>query len=159
MTEWFRLTNPRTGTRLLVNQPVRTSNKEDKQWEITCIFCTIQHGANLCASISVWHLRLGHTDYHSLIKIVQQDLKYSMNIRAFHCRRIFFCSQRRLWIGVLWYVKTLCLFYFEGGKIFRGCAAGKSVKNNTFYWFLARRTSTVCMKITAFWEMKDDVMS
>jgi hypothetical protein len=68
----------------------------------------------------------------------------------------YFCLQRRLWIRVLLYVKTPCIFYFQGEIFFRFCAAGKSVKNYTFYWFLARRTSTVGMKITAFWEMKDD---
>ena len=51
-----------------------------------------------------------------------------------------------------------CMYFLiRGGKNISVSRRGKkSVKNHTFYWFLARRTSTVCMKITAFWEMKDD---
>ncbi len=36
----------------------------------------------------------------------------------------FFCSQKRLWIGVLWYLKTPCIFFFEGEK-FQGSCCGK----------------------------------
>ncbi len=49
-------------------------------------------------------------------------------------------------------------FLFRGGTNFMGYTVGKRVKNNTFCWFLARRTSTVFMKITAIGKMKHDVI-